>query len=139
HLPINRSDGFYTCSSGALGYGIPAAIGVALGRPGEKVIGLVGDGSSMYTVQGLWTAAQLQLPITYVIVKNGRYQALEDFGRHFGMMHTAGARLCAIDFVALAKGQGIEATCVDRPEALAGALRAALAGPHPTLVEVVVD
>ena len=76
YLPIDRSEGFFTCSSGALGHGIPAAVGVALGKPGEKVIGLIGDGSSMYAIQGLWTAGQLQLPITFVIIRNGRYQAV---------------------------------------------------------------
>jgi thiamine pyrophosphate-dependent acetolactate synthase large subunit-like protein len=79
-LPIDRSDGFYTCSSGGLGFGIPAAVGVALGNPGQKVIALIGDGSSMYAIQGLWTAGQFQLPITFVIIRNGRYQALEEFG-----------------------------------------------------------
>ena len=85
YLPIDRSDGFYTCSSGGLGFGIPAAVGVALGKRGEKVIGLIGDGSSMYAIQGLWSAGQLQLPITFVVIRNGRYQALEEFGAHFGL------------------------------------------------------
>ena len=139
YLPINRADGFFTCSSGGLGHGIPGAIGMALGNPGEKVIGVVGDGSSMYTIQGLWTAVQLQLPITYVIVKNGRYQALEDFGRHFGLSHTPGTRLPGIDFVMLAKGQGVDGVCVSRPDELADALRTAVAATHTSLVEVVVD
>jgi benzoylformate decarboxylase len=139
YLPINRADGFFTCSSGALGHGIPGAIGMALGKPGEKVVGVVGDGSSMYTIQGLWTAAQLQLPITYVIVNNGRYQALEDFGRHFGLSHMPGTRLPAIDFVSLAKGQGVEGVRVSRPNELADALCTALAATHTSLVEVVVD
>jgi len=63
YLPINRSEGFYTCSSGGLGHGLPAAIGVALGKPVQKVIALIGDGSSMYAIQGLWSAGQLQVPI----------------------------------------------------------------------------
>jgi benzoylformate decarboxylase len=138
HLPIDRSDGFYTCSSGGLGHGLPAAIGVALGKPRQKVIGLLGDGSSMYAIQGLWTAGQLRLPMTFVIIRNGRYQALEDFGPQFGLSQTVGTKLPALDFVALATGHGIDARRVDRSDALHGVLQRALAAEKPTLVEVVV-
>jgi len=139
YLPIDRSEGFYTCSSGGLGFGVPAAVGVALGKAGEKVIGLIGDGSSMYAIQGLWTAGQLQLPITFVIIRNGRYQALEEFGAHFGLPHTPGTKLPAIDFVALARGHGIDGCRVERADALGGVLRQAFAAEKPTLVEVVTD
>jgi benzoylformate decarboxylase len=138
YLPIDRSDGFYTCSSGGLGFGIPAAVGVALGKRGHKVIGLIGDGSSMYAIQGLWTAAQLQLPITFVIIRNGRYQALEEFGPHFGLPQTLGTKLPALDFVALATGHGIDGCRVERPEALQSVLRGGLAADKPILVEVAV-
>jgi benzoylformate decarboxylase len=138
YLPIDRSDGFYTCSSGGLGFGIPAAVGVALGKRGHKVIGLIGDGSSMYAIQGLWTAAQLQLPITFVIIRNGRYQALEEFGPHFGLPQTLGTKLPALDFVALATGHGIDGCRVERPEALQSVLRSGLAADKPILVEVAV-
>jgi benzoylformate decarboxylase len=138
HLPINRSGGFYTCSSGGLGFGIPAAVGVALGNPQAKVIGLLGDGSSMYAIQGLWTAGQLQLPITFIIIRNGGYQALEEFFPHFGLPHAPGSKLPALDFVALATGQGIDGCRVDRPDALEGVLRHALGAEKPMLVEVVV-
>jgi benzoylformate decarboxylase len=138
HLPIDRSDGFYTCSSGGLGHGLPAAIGVALGKPRQKVIGLLGDGSSMYAIQGLWTAGQLRLPMTFVIIRNGRYQALEDFGPQFGLARTVGTKLPTLDFVALATGHGIDACRVDRSDVLRGALEHALAAEKPKLVEVVV-
>jgi benzoylformate decarboxylase len=138
YLPIDRSGGFYTCSSGGLGFGIPAAVGVALGNPGQKVIVLIGDGSSMYAIQGLWTAGQLQLPITFIIIRNGRYQALEEFGPHFGLAHTIGTKLPALDFVALATGHGIDGCRVDRPDALEAVLRKALRAQQPMLVEVAV-
>ena len=88
---------------GGLGFGLPAAVGIALGKPGEKVIAVIGDGSSMFAIQGLWTAGQLGLPMTVVIIRNGRYQALEDFGRHFGLT-PPGTKLPALYFVALAAG-----------------------------------
>jgi len=138
YLPIDRSQGFFTCASGGLGFGVPGAVGVALAKPGEKVIGLLGDGSSMYAIQALWTAGQLRLPVTFVIVRNHRYEALEEFGRIFGLPQVIGTKLPALDFVALAAGHGIEGSRVERPDALADVLRTALAADQPTLVEVVV-
>src|SRR5262249_22203221 len=132
-------DSFYTCASGGLGHGLPAAVGVALGRPGEKVIALLGDGSSMYAIQGLWTAAQLKLPITFIIVNNRRYEALVQFGRHFGLTQTVGTSLADIDFCGLAVSQGCKAVRVTGAAMLDDALRAALAAAEPTLLEVVVE
>jgi benzoylformate decarboxylase len=136
HLPIDRSEGFFTCSSGGLGYGLPAAVGMALGKPEQKVIALIGDGSSMYAIQALWSARQLQVPVTVIIIKNGRYQALEDFGNHFGLSRTVGTMLPDLDFVALANGQGVDGCKVDQAETLQGVLQLALAAERPTLVEV---
>jgi len=140
YLPIGDRDGFYTCASGGLGHGLPAAIGIALARPQEKVIALLGDGSSMYAIQGLWTAAQHKLGVTFVIIKNRRYEALLEFGRHFGLQRTVGTDLPDIDFCALAQGQGVKATAVDRKDGVDEALRTAFANQTaPTLVEVAVD
>jgi len=138
YLPIDRSQGFFTCASGGLGFGVSAAVGVALAKPDEKVISLIGDGSSMYAIQALWTAGRLRLPVTFVIVRNSRYEALEHFGRVFGMAQTVGTKLPALDSVALAAGHGIEGRRVERPDALAGTLREALAADEPVLVEVAV-
>jgi benzoylformate decarboxylase len=136
HLPIIARDGFYTCASGGLGHGLPAAIGVALGRPDARVIALLGDGASMYAIQGLWTAARLNLPMTFVIVNNSRYEALHVFGRHFGLQKLEGTDLSGIDFVSIAKGQGVEAVRVETAEALDAALLAAFDSKGPMLVEV---
>jgi benzoylformate decarboxylase len=138
HLPILKPDSFYTCASGGLGHGLPAAIGVALGRPGEKVIALIGDGSAMYAIQGLWTAAQLGLPISFIINNNNRYEALLSFCRHFGMNKAVGTELPGIDFVGLAEAQGIGAERVENAETLDAALRRSLASAAPSLVEVMV-
>jgi benzoylformate decarboxylase len=139
YLPILERDTFYTCASGGLGHGLPAAVGVALGRPGEKVIALLGDGSSMYSIQGLYTAAQLKLPITFIIVNNGKYDALVQFGHHFGLDRTVGTNLAGLDFCGLAVSQGCKAVRVDRADMLDNVLRAALVAAEPTLVEVVVE
>jgi benzoylformate decarboxylase len=137
-LPILAPDTFSTCASGGLGYGLPAAIGVALGRPGEKVIALIGDGSAMYAIQGLWSAAQLRLPISFIILNNHRYEALIGFGRRFGLNRTIGTDLAGLDFVALAEGQGVAAARVDSAAALDAALAQSLASPDPNLVEIIV-
>jgi benzoylformate decarboxylase len=136
YLPITERDTFYTCASGGLGHGLPAAVGVALARPGEKVIALLGDGSAMYAIQALYSAAQLGLPVTFVIVNNQRYEALVQFGRHFGLKQTVGTSLPALDFAGIARAQGCEAVVVEDSAALDEALLASFEARKPTLVEV---
>ena len=139
YLPITRSEGFYTMDSGGLGYGMPAAVGVALGKPGRKVIGLIGDGSSLYSIQALWSAAQSKLPITFVILNNRRYAALQDFAPVFGFATgetVQGTELPDIDFVAIARGMGCDAVRVSDASRLKETLANALASRGPNLVEV---
>jgi benzoylformate decarboxylase len=138
HLPITARDGFYTCASGGLGHGLPAAIGVAMGRPDARVIAVLGDGAAMYAIQGLWSAAQMKLPMAFIIVNNRRYEALHVFGRHFGLQSLEGTDLSGLDFVSLAAGQGVEAVRVETADALDGALVRAFGSDVPMLVEVVV-
>jgi benzoylformate decarboxylase len=139
YLPILERDTFYTCASGGLGHGLPAAVGVSLARRGQRVIALLGDGSSLYSIQGLWSAAQLDLPISFVIVNNGRYEALESFGRHFGLDRTEGTRLPGFDFAGIARGFGLSAQKVTTADELDQALRASFANQRPTLIDVVVQ
>ena len=139
YLPILQTETFYTMCSGGLGHSMPAAVGVALARPDQKVIALIGDGSSLYSIQALWSAAQLMLPITFIILKNKRYAALQDFAPNFGFKPgetLQGTDLPAIDFTLLARGQGVEAVTVSDPAQLAAVLAAALVSPRPLLVEV---
>lgn len=139
HLPILRPETFYTMDSGGLGWGLPAAVGVALGKPGARVIALVGDGSAMYSIQALWSAAQWQLPIAFVILKNRRYAALQDFAPVFGYGPgdpVAGTELPGLDFVALAAGQGVGGVRVEHAGPLREALAEALASTVPRLVEI---
>jgi benzoylformate decarboxylase len=138
HLPIIERDSFYTCASGGLGHGLPAAVGVALAKPDRKVIALLGDGSAMYAEQGLWTAAQLGVPVAFIIINNASYRALEEFGRHFGISTLPGVRLPQLDFCALARGHGVESLKVENSEALDAALRKVFAANIPMLLEVCV-
>jgi benzoylformate decarboxylase len=138
YLPMLERDTFHTCASGGLGAGLPASVGVALARPGRKVIGLLGDGSAMYSIQGLWSAAELKLPVAFIIVNNSSYRALEEFGRHFDIEALPGVRLPHLDFCALAAGQGVKGIRVDRCEDLDAALREIFAAEVPMLLEVMV-
>jgi len=142
HLPITQSEGFFTMDSGGLGYGMPAALGVALAKPQARIIGIFGDGSSMYSIQSLWSAAQLQLPITFLILNNGRYAALQDFAPVFGFAAddpVQGTDLPALDFVGLAQAQGCSAMWVSDAAALRDALQLALTrkdAQRPMLIEI---
>src|SRR5581483_10967082 len=68
---------FYGLRGGGIGWGLPAAMGVKLALPGRPVVALVGDGSAMYTVQGLWTAARESLAVLFVIFNNASYRILK--------------------------------------------------------------
>ncbi len=136
YLPMLERETFHTCASGGLGFGLPASVGVALARPGRKVIGLLGDGSAMYAIQGLWSAAELKLPVAFIIINNSSYRALEEFGRHFGIQALPGVRLPGLDFCALGLGQGVKALRVERCEALDAALLEIFAADVPMLLEI---
>jgi len=139
YLPICRSESFYATSSGGLGFGLPAAVGVALAKPDRRVIALVGDGSSMYAVQALWTAAQHNLPITIIVVRNGTYGALRGLATRLGTNAPIGVDLPGIDFVALAIGHGCEGIRVEHSNKLGAVMAMALQADRPTLVEVIVS
>jgi len=141
YLPFTHSGTFYTMDSGGLGYGMPAAVGVALAKSGTHVIALLGDGSSMYSIQALYTAVQMKLPITFVILNNSRYAALQDFAPEFGFGASApvqGTDLPGLDFVVLAAGMGCDGERVTDAECLHDVLRAALSSDEPMLVEIIV-
>lgn len=139
YLPIVDRDTFYTCASGGLGYSLPAAVGVAMARPTEKVIAIIGDGSGMYSIQALWSAAQAGLAIAFIIVRNGNYAALSEFGKRFGLPDLPGVDLPGLDFCELARGHGVRAARVTRVEELDEALRSAFQSATPVLVEVQVS
>ncbi|MEA2665136.1 MAG: benzoylformate decarboxylase [Candidatus Eremiobacteraeota bacterium] len=130
---------YFAAASGSLGYGLPAAVGAALAAPGRRVVGLIGDGSSYYGIQGLWTAAQQRLPIVYAIVNNGGYGAMKSFGDLMGSHRTPSFDIGGVDFVALARGFGCEGVRVERAADLVPALAAAMAARGPVLLDVAVD
>ncbi|MEV6830144.1 benzoylformate decarboxylase [Amycolatopsis sp. NPDC051102] len=137
HLPITATDtGFLTMASGTLGYGVPGAVGAALARPDRKVVGVIGDGSSMYGIQALWTAARQELPVTFVIMDNSEYAAVRILGDAIGGEKLPGTELGGIGFAALAESMGCHGVTITEPAELVPGLTAALADPRPTLVHV---
>lgn len=139
YLPMTRSETFYTMCSGGLGHSMPASVGVALGKPDSKVICLIGDGSAMYSIQALWTASQLGLPITFLIINNRRYAALQEFAPTFGFAPDAkleGTALPDLDFLALAQGHACKAVRVSDASKLRDVLIDALNSPVPIVVDI---
>jgi len=140
YLPNDEPESFYTCASGGLGLGLPSAVGMVLARPDRRVITIVGDGSTMYSPQALWTAAQLgAAPLTVLVVNNGGYATVHHFARLLDIGKPVGADLPGLDFVALARAHGCQAARVRRRAELEPALVEALSSDVPFLLDVIVS
>jgi benzoylformate decarboxylase len=138
-MPMRGQDSFYTMASGGLGYGLPASVGMALGRPDIRTVCLIGDGSAMYSIQALWTAAQRKLPLTVVVINNAGYGAMRSFSQVMQVRNVPGLDLPNIDFVRIAGGLGCDAVRVSKSSELAPALKRGLAHHGVSLIEVIVD
>ncbi|MGZ8264097.1 MAG: thiamine pyrophosphate-binding protein [Burkholderiales bacterium] len=140
-LPVRDARSFYGLASGGLGFALPGAIGVSLARPGQPVLAAVGDGSAMYAIQALWTAAHLRLPITYAVINNRSYRIIKDrlvSLRHSERFVGMDMKEPDIDFVAVAQGLGVTARRIAAPGDLGAVLRNAVESGTPNLVEVMV-
>ena len=134
--------GYHGNASGGIGWGLPGSIGVQLAHPDRKVVCISGDGSALYSIQALWTAAHLELPINFVITNNKGYRILKQRLNAFhGSTHNLGLELDQpeIDFAGLARSFGVTAERVTDPAAVKPALEQAMAGTGPTLLDVVVN
>ena len=130
---------YYGLASGGLGFAVPGAVGISLALPGRPIAAVVGDGAAMYGIQGLWTAAHLGLPITYVIANNRSYRIIKErlvAFRKSDRFRGMDLREPEIDFVALAKSCGLSARRIVDPTDIAPALREALANGKPNLLDV---
>jgi acetolactate synthase-1/2/3 large subunit len=133
-----------TLTGGAIGYGLPAAIGAAIGRPDAKILCIESDGSAMYTLQSLWTMAREGLDITTLVLSNRSYAILNMELARVGATAEGSAAASMLDlsnpeldFVALATGMGVPAQRVTSAEDLAVALARSFAGEGPSLIEAV--
>jgi len=138
-MPMRGQDSFYTMTSGGLGFGLPAAVGMALGKGGIRTVCLIGDGSAMYSIQALWTAAQRKLPLTIVVINNAGYGAMRSFSQVMQVRNVPGLDLPGIDFVKIAQGLGCDAVRVAKSSELKPALARGLSHKGVSLIEVMVD
>jgi len=145
-MPAVRPDSWFGMRGGGIGVALPQAIGIKIARPDRPVLALSGDGSAMYAIQALWTAAHYGLGIVAVIVNNRSYRILKQRTRALGGASAAtdtyvGMDLTdpAIDFVALSEAQGVPAERVATLPDLRAALARGFAGPGPRLIEVIID
>ncbi|HVG66760.1 MAG TPA: thiamine pyrophosphate-dependent enzyme, partial [Gaiellales bacterium] len=125
----------YTPGYATLGYGLPAAIGAALARPGRPVAALLGDGALMFSVQELATLAELRLPVPVVVVDNGGYREIRDQQAARGIPPTA-VDLPSPDFAAMATAMGAHGMRATDLAALTALVADALTADRPTLVHL---
>ncbi|MFD7496718.1 benzoylformate decarboxylase [Streptomyces sp. NPDC059832] len=139
-LPTVRTGSFFATASGGIGWGTPAAVGVALGdrdRGVERpVIGLIGDGSFQYSVQAIWTAAQHNLPIVYVVMRNQEYSILKSFAVLEETPGVPGLDLPGLDIASVARGFGCRGVDVETTEDLEREFKAALTAGTTTVIVV---
>ncbi|MSR13799.1 MAG: thiamine pyrophosphate-binding protein [Gammaproteobacteria bacterium] len=140
------SGDYFGQRGGGIGQGIAGALGVAVAMPGRPVVAISGDGSAMYAIQSLWTAALLRLPIVFVILANHEYRVLKHNIDIYRQRFDTGAQQLyphmdltpRLDFTALAQGMGVVGERVEDPAQLAAAVKRAIAAGAPRLIEVTV-
>ena len=137
-----KKDNYFRARSGGLGPGMPGAVGLKLARPNQPVVGIVADGSAMYSITALWTAAHHKVPVTWVICNNASYRILKlNLMEYLGpendrmFMHTDIVDP-AIRYDKLAESLGVRGWRVEKPDQLRPALEAALSLDAPSLVDV---
>jgi len=137
---------FYGMRGGGIGWGIPAALGIKVALPGRPVVGLIGDGSAMYSFQGLWTAAHYGLAVVFLICNNHSYRilkerthALRGFSAQTGTYVGMDLEQPEIDFISLSRALGVPAERCDTLGALKQLLQHALDLGGPFLIDVQVD
>ena len=139
YLPVERPASYYGNAGGAMGWGLPAAFGIQLARPGERVVAVVGDGSFWMVAQDLETAVRESIPVVTVVANNFAYgntrdrQRADHGGRMFGVYYDNP------DFAAFARLLGAHGERVERAEELEPAIDRALASGLPSVVDVIQD
>jgi benzoylformate decarboxylase len=138
-------DYFSNSSGGYLGWGLGAAIGAKLAAPKRRVVACLGDGSTMFGLQGLWTLARYRIPLVVIVFNNRAYMAVKNQFRgteeRIRIAAEMGAEITGpeINFARLAETFGIHGERVEHPEAIEAALKRALDQNGPALVDVVIS
>jgi benzoylformate decarboxylase len=144
-IDFKEPQSFQRTRGGSIGWGMPGALGVKLASPERPVVAVVGDGSSMWSIQSLWTAAHYDIPVTYLVCANASYCQVKLMktllmgekakGRYLGMDLDEPR----IDFCQLAQAMGVHGQKVERPERLREVLDSVLDSGKPAVVEVLIE
>jgi benzoylformate decarboxylase len=147
-LPLEQPGSVFGNHGGGIGQGLPGALGVKLAYPDRPVVALVGDGSSMYSVQSFWTAAHHRIPVVYIILSNRTYRILKfNMNRYRRTLDIPPGRSYThldltnptLDFVEIAHGMGVAGQRITRPEEIQAAVTEALLLNEPYVLEVVTE
>lgn len=136
-IPLGPDNGYFATASGALGFPFAGAVGFALATPGRRVVAVMGEGSAQYSLHALWTAAQHNLPVTFVIPDNAGYLSLKYYLQDQKSWQV-GYDLSGVDMASLARGFGVPAERIESPDHLRQALKTAFTTDGPMLLDVVV-
>ena len=141
-LPYRNNKDFYGLASGGIGWAVSGAIGVSLANPNKTILALIGDGSSMYAIQSLWTAAHYNLNIIYIIANNSGYriikERLESFHQNTNFIGMD-FKEPPIDFIGLAESMGIKATRIIEPNNLSKAINKIIKNKGPHLIDIILE
>lgn len=140
YIRFNRPGAYHTSAAGGLGFCMPGSVGFKLADPGKPVVCIIGDGSSMYSIQALWSAARYGSDVAFIVVNNKGYSILKGFRDAIGAGdRVPGLDVEDVDFVGVAAGLGVAGELVERGEDLLPACKRALNAGRPYLLNVVVD
>jgi len=141
-LPFKHRYDYFGNFSGGIGWGIAAAVGVQLAQPESRVVAIIGDGSAMYSIQALWSAAKHKLPMIFVIANNGGYRIIKQRLKSFH----GSEEFIGMDFQdpgispsKLAEGFGMRALVATTPAEFESAMNDATASQGPVLIDVAVQ
>jgi benzoylformate decarboxylase len=141
-LPARQPLGFLSAAMGGLGFAVPAAVGVRMALPDRPVVAVVGDGSSLYAIQSLWSAARYEAGALFVVLANGGYRVMDRLAEIQGE-DAPWPGFGPIDIAAIARSFGCPALRVETHDELLSALDEALPPPpgprQPQLIEVMVE
>jgi benzoylformate decarboxylase len=141
-IPARRPLGFLSAAMGGLGFGLSAPIGLRMALPERPVVAVVGDGSSLYSIQALWSAARYEAGVLFVILNNGGYRVMDRLAEMQGES-APWPGFETVDVSGMARALGCEARRIEEHGELIAALDGALPGlagrTTPLLLEVVVE
>jgi benzoylformate decarboxylase len=140
YIRINHPGGYHLAVSGGLGFAMPGSVGFKLAIPERPVACVIGDGSSMYSIQALWTAARYGAAVAFVVINNRGYSILKGFRDAIGAGEKVpGLDVHGVDIVQLARGFGVEGEVVERATDLRSSIERTLGAGRPYLLDVIVD